>query len=66
MKLSEHIEKYHGGNISKFGKSIGQNTPLIHHWLNNGGYKVEEGRILKVMRVLPQSELDHIKRIDEL
>lgn len=65
MKLSEYIDLYHGGNIARFARAIGETPSLVHHWLNNGGYTVEPNRIVKVMRELPQSEIDHVKKVRE-
>lgn len=63
MKLHEHIKTYHNGVVAQFAKSIGQTPQLVAHWLGSGGYAVVNNEIIKRVRKLPQSELDHIKKV---
>ena len=64
MKLSEHINLYHGGNVTKFATSIGESRQVVANWLANG-YAIDSDSVLKVVKALPQSEIDHIKKARE-
>jgi hypothetical protein len=62
MKLSEHINLYHGGNVTKFAASIGESRQVVANWLAVGHVIDGEG-VYKVIRTLPQTEIDHVKRV---
>ena len=64
MKLSEHIDMYYGGNVAKFCRSMGiKNHQQIHNLLARGGYAVNRTEIYKTYMKLPQSAIDHVKKI---
>ena len=62
MKLSEHINFYHGGNVTRFAASIGESRQVVTAWLANG-YTIDYSKVFKVVRNLPQSEIDHVKKV---
>jgi hypothetical protein len=62
MKLSEHVELYHGGNVKKYAKSVNiPYTTAINQIAN--GFCVDGTRVFKVFYDLPQTEIDHIKKV---
>ena len=64
MGLAEHIKFYHGGNVSKFARGIGQPRDKVERWLAKG-CSIDSIRIFDVVCKLPQSEIDHVKRVRE-
>jgi hypothetical protein len=64
MGLAEHIRLYHGGNISLFARSVGQTRDRIDRCLANS-CSVDGSRVFSVVFELPQTEIDHIKKVKE-
>jgi hypothetical protein len=62
MKLSEHVELYHGGNAKKYAQSVGIPYTTALNQIANG-FCVDGTRVFKVFYDLPQTELDHVKKV---
>ena len=62
MKLSEHINLYYGGNIKKFAKIAGKNYTTVINQVA-AGWCIDNTRVFKVGYDLPQSAIDHVKKV---
>ena len=62
MKLREHINLYHGGNVSRFAKSFGEPRGNVNYWLSSD-YEIDNFRVFKTVKKITQSELDHVKKV---
>lgn len=66
MKLSDHIDFYHGGNVMEFARYMGiKNYQTVQKLLAQGGYSVNKTEIYKTYMKLPKSELDHVKKVNK-
>jgi len=66
MKLSEHIDLYHDGNVMEFSKLMKiKNYQTVQQMLARGGYAVNKTEIYKTYKRLTKAEIDHIKKVKE-
>jgi hypothetical protein len=64
MKLSEHVNLYHGGNAKKFAASVNKPYTTVLNQIAQG-WSVNNTEVFDVKYKLTQTEIDHIKKIKE-
>ena len=62
MKLSEHIDLYYGGNVTKYAAMVGKNYTTVINQIA-AGYCIDDTRVFKISYKLPQAAIDHVKKI---
>jgi len=64
MKLSEHVNLYHGGNAKKFAASVNKPYTTVLNQIASG-WCIDKYKVFDVKYDLPQCEIDHVKKVKE-